>query len=198
MKAFDFNNNNNAMRDLTWKVLKSEYIFRDRWFIARADSCTMPDGRIVEPYYVLEFPNWCNVVVVTEDEKIVMVKQYRHAIAKTTIELPGGVIDANETPEAAAIREVQEETGYLVKDIQFLYKTAPNPATNNNEAFFFLARAGSQITAQHFDPFEDMDVVQYTKTEILQMITNSQIIHGVQIGAIYAAFLALGWLEVKA
>lgn len=185
------------MRDLTWIVLKSEYIYRDRWFIARADSCEMPDGRIVEPYYVLEFPNWCNVVVVTEDEKIVMVKQYRHAIAKTTIELPGGVIDANETPEAAAIREVQEETGYMVKEIQLLYKTSPNPATNNNEAFFFLAKAGKHITAQNFDPFEDMDVLHFSKAEILQMIANSEIIHGVQIGAIYAAFHALGWMIIQ-
>ena len=61
------------MRDLSWKVLKSEYVFKDRWFIARADSCKLPDGRIIEPYYVLEFPNWCNVVLVTEDEKIVFV-----------------------------------------------------------------------------------------------------------------------------
>ena len=108
------------MRDLSWKVLKSEYVFKDRWFIARADSCKLPDGRIIEPYYVLEFPNWCNVVLVTEDEKIVFVRQYRHAIQQTTLELPGGVIDSNENPETAAIREVQEETGYQITNIQLL------------------------------------------------------------------------------
>jgi 8-oxo-dGTP pyrophosphatase MutT (NUDIX family) len=185
------------MRDLNWKVLKSEYVYKDRWFIARADSCEMPDGRIVEPYYVLEFPNWCNVVVVTEDEKIVMVKQYRHAIGKVTIELPGGVIDENETAEEAAIREVLEETGYVVKEIQLLYKTSPNPATNNNDASFFLAKTSKHVESQNFDPFEDMDVQLYTKDEILAMIDNSQIVHGVQIGAIYAAFLKLGWLNLR-
>lgn len=185
------------MRNLNWKVLASKYIYKDRWFIARADTCEMPNGKIVEPYYVLEFPNWCNVVVVTEDDKIVMVRQYRHAINKITIELPGGVIDNNETPEVAAVREVQEETGFVVNDLQFLYKTSPNPATNNNDAFFFLAKATQHITTQNFDPYEDMDVHLFTKDEVLTMIDNSEIIHGVQIGAIYAAFKALGWLVVK-
>jgi 8-oxo-dGTP pyrophosphatase MutT (NUDIX family) len=184
-----------AMRDLSWKVLKSEYIYKDRWFIARADKCAFPDGRIIEPYYVLEFPNWCNVVLVTEDEKIVMVQQYRHAIQQTTIELPGGVIDGNETAEVAAIREVKEETGYNITHIQLLYKTAPNPATNNNFAYFFLAKASKEIAQQHFDAFEDLEVLLFSKEEILNMIENSQIAHGVQIGAIYAAFKQLGWLK---
>lgn len=184
------------MRDLTWKVLESNYVYKDRWFIARADKCAFPDGRIIEPYYVLEFPNWCNVVLVTEDEKIVLVKQYRHAIQQTTIELPGGVIDANENAEQAAIREVQEETGFEITNIQLLYKTAPNPATNNNFAYFFLAKAGNIITQQKFDAFEDMDVQIYSKEEVLHMIENSQLAHGVQIGAIYAAFKQMGWIKV--
>lgn len=182
------------MRDLTWQVLKSEYVFKDRWFIARADSCKMPDGRIVEPYYVLEFPNWCNVLVVTEDEKIVMVRQYRHAAQQTTLEMPGGVIDKGETAEEAAVREIREETGYAVGELHFLYKTSPNPATNNNTAHLFLATGCKKLHSQHFDPFEEMDVVLLEKEQLLAMVRNSEIIHGVQIGAIYAAYHQLGWL----
>ena len=183
------------MRDLNWKLLSSEYVFKDRWFIARADKCEMPDGKIVEPYYVLEFPDWCNVVLITEDEKIVMVRQYRHALQMATTELPGGVIDKNETPLQAAIREVQEETGYISTEIEFLYKTAPNPATNNNYAYFFLATNAKPLTNQNFDAFEDMDVLLFSKEEILQMIMNSKIEHGVQVGVLYAAFLKMGWLK---
>ncbi|MCW5904872.1 MAG: NUDIX hydrolase [Chitinophagaceae bacterium] len=179
---------------MDWTIINSKYVYKDRWFIARADSCKMPDGRIVEPYYVLEFPNWCNVVVITDDEKLVMVRQYRHAINKTTIELPGGVIDKNETPEQAAVREVLEETGYQINNLQFLYRTAPNPAINNNWAYLFLAKADKKIAAQNFDPYEDMDILLIDRKEILNMIHNSEIIHGVQIGAIYAAFNLLGWL----
>lgn len=147
------------MRDLTWKTLSSKYIYKDRWFIARADSCVLPNGKIIEPYYVLEFPNWCNVVVVTNDDKILMVRQYRHAINKTTIELPGGVIDKDENPQDAAIREVLEETGYTISEIHLLYSTAPNPATNNNLAYFYLAKANKNLNYQNTDPFEDIDVL---------------------------------------
>lgn len=183
------------MRNLDWKLLSSEYVFKDRWFIARVDKCEMPDGKIVEPYYVLEFPNWCNVIVVTEDEKIVMVRQYRHAVKQTLIELPGGVIDKGETPEQAAIRETQEETGYTVDAVEFLYKADPNPATNDNAAYIFLARNAKPLAKQKFDAFEDMDVLLFTKEEVKQLLANNEIKHAVQIGALYEAFIKLGWLH---
>jgi ADP-ribose pyrophosphatase len=183
------------MRDLTWKTLSSEYVYKDRWFIARKDTCEMPDGKIVEPYYVLEFPNWCNVVLVTSDEKIVLVRQYRHAINATTFELPGGVIDKGETPEQAAIREVQEETGYQVTSLELLYTTAPNPATNNNTAYLYLATNAEPILTQKFDAFEDMDVHLFSKQEIKQMLAENKFMHGIQIGGLYAAFEKLGWMK---
>ena len=183
------------MKDLTWKLHSSKYVFKDKWFIARADYCEMPHGTIVEPYYVLEFPNWCNVVLITENEEIVMVKQYRHAIQTTTIELPGGVIDANENPESAAIREVLEETGYVIDDVCLLYKTAPNPATNNNYAYFYLATGAKLIGNQKLDEFEDIDTILYSKDEIIALLTEGKILHGVQVGALYAAFHQLGWLS---
>jgi len=185
------------MRDLTWKILSSEYVFKDRWFIARADKCAMPDGKIIEPYYVLEFPNWCNVVVVTDDEKLVMVRQYRHAFQQTLIELPGGVIDEGETPEQAAIRETAEETGYEVGKVELLYSTAPNPATNNNTAYLFLAKNAKPVAKQKFDEAEDIDVVLYSKEEAKQLLINGGIQHGVQVGALYAAMIKLGWLDWK-
>jgi ADP-ribose pyrophosphatase len=185
------------MRDLTWKTLSSEYVFKDRWFIARADRCEMPDGKIIEPYYVLEFPNWCNVVVVTEDEQLVMVTQYRHAIQQTLVELPGGVIDAGETPEQAAIRETAEETGYLVDSVELLYTVAPNPATNNNTAWLFLARDARPLAKQKFDEAEDMDVLLFSKEEAKQLLADNKIQHGVQVGALYAAMIKLGWLDWK-
>jgi 8-oxo-dGTP pyrophosphatase MutT (NUDIX family) len=122
------------MKDHTWKLHSSKYVFKDKWFIARADYCEMPDGTIIEPYYVLEFPNWCIVVLITENEEVVMVKQYRHAIQTTTIELPGGVIDVNENPEAAAIREVLEETGYVINNLKLLYNPHKNFMTSTPSA----------------------------------------------------------------
>jgi 8-oxo-dGTP pyrophosphatase MutT (NUDIX family) len=182
------------MRNLDWKLLSSNYIFKDRWFIARADSCELPDGRIIEPYYVIELPNWCNIVAITGDEKVIMVRQYRHALGKTILELPGGVIDAGETPEHAALRELKEETGYAVDAVQYLYKASPNPATNNNMAYFFLATGATPGHALNLDAFEDIEVELFTREQVLQLLKDEKVEHGMQVGAIYAAFAKLGWL----
>jgi len=182
-------------RNLRWKKLSSQYVYNDNWFKARADSCEFPDGRIIEPYYVVELPDWCNVIVVTKDERIIMVRQYRYPIDQTTIELPGGIIEKNEDPLAAAKREMEEETGYTSDDIEFLLKLAPNPAINTNTAYFFLAKNAVAAIAQKFDAFEDIDIVSFSKEEIIQLLKENKMQHGVQIGPLYEALVRIGWLQ---
>ncbi len=181
-------------RDLQWKTLSSNYVYNDRWFKARAASCELPDGRIIEPYYVVELPDWANIVVVTQDEKMVFVRQYRYAADAVTIELPGGVIDKNELPETAVKREMLEETGYRSNEVMLLYKTSPNPAINNNTAYFYLASNAIPGGTQRFDAFEDIEVVTYHKDEVIRMLQQGLFQHGVQVGAIYAALLQLKWI----
>jgi ADP-ribose pyrophosphatase len=182
------------MRELRWKKLASKKIYSDRWFQARADTCEFPDGRIIEPYYVVELPNWANIVVITKDEKIVLVRQYRYPVDQITYELPGGVIDKGEHPQNAAIREMQEETGYHSNEIEFLCELCPNPAINNNTAYFYLARNAVPGEKKNFDAFEDIDVMLFSKKELLELLRNNKIQHGVQLGPIYEAMIKLGWV----
>src|SRR6185312_6062823 len=125
--------------NLTWKTLSSHYIHKGPWATLRADKCEMPDGRIVDEYYVLEYPNWANAVAVTEDNKIILVRQYRHAANVIALEIPGGVIDGDEAPEAGMRRELLEETGYVFDKIELISTIYPNPATSNNLTFCYLA-----------------------------------------------------------
>ena len=97
---------------LSWKLLSSHYIHKGPWATLRVDECEMPDGRIVDDYYVLEYPTWVNAIAITEDNKVLMVRQYRHAAGIISLEIPGGVVDPNEKPEHAIKRELLEETGY--------------------------------------------------------------------------------------
>lgn len=98
------------MRDLQWKTVSSEYLFNDRWFKVRKDRCVTPSGTVVDPYYVYEFPTWVGAVPVTEDGKVIMVRQYRHALGEVVLEIPGGCVDDSDSSlEAAAARELLEE-----------------------------------------------------------------------------------------
>jgi 8-oxo-dGTP pyrophosphatase MutT (NUDIX family) len=185
------------MRDLRWKKLASEKVYSDRWFQARADKCEFPDGRIIEPYYVVELPNWANIFVVTSDEKIVLVRQYRYPVDQVTYELPGGVIDRGEDPKAAAIREMKEETGYHSDEVEFVCQLSPNPAINNNTAYFFLAKNAISGEKKSVDAFEDIDICLFTKEEFLQLLRENKMQHGVQLGPVYEALLRLNWMKIQ-
>jgi 8-oxo-dGTP pyrophosphatase MutT (NUDIX family) len=183
------------MREQRWKKIASKKVFEDRWFKARADACQFPDGRIIDPYYVVELPNWANAVVVTSNNEIVLVKQYRYPVDAVTLELPGGVINDGEDPMLAALRETQEETGYTSNQIQLICKTAPNPAINDNTAYFYLIE--NAVPTEHTNPdfFEDIEVVLYSKSDFIQLLQQNKIMHGVQLGPIYEALIQLGWLQ---
>src|SRR3954463_8674896 len=98
--------------ELKWKTLSSEYVFEDKWLKARKDVCEKPDGKIVDPYYVIEYMHWATAVCLLNDENVVMIKQYRHALGQVCLELPGGCVEDGEAYEAGVKREVLEETGY--------------------------------------------------------------------------------------
>ena len=88
----------------TWKVLDSEYLIKRPWLTARRDHLLLPDGREIPEYYVLEYPDWVNVIAITKDGHFVMERQYRHALGCTCYELPCGVMEEGETPLEAAQR----------------------------------------------------------------------------------------------
>jgi 8-oxo-dGTP pyrophosphatase MutT (NUDIX family) len=144
---------------------------------------------------VVELPNWANAVVVTPNNEIVLVKQYRYPVDTVTLELPGGVINDGEDPMVAALRETQEETGYTSNQIQLICKTAPNPAINDNTAYFYLIENAVPTAHTNPDFFEDIEVVLYSKNDFIQLLQQNKIMHGVQLGPIYEALIQLGWLQ---
>jgi 8-oxo-dGTP pyrophosphatase MutT (NUDIX family) len=144
---------------------------------------------------VVELPNWANAVVVTPNNEIVLVKQYRYPVDAVTLELPGGVINDGEDPMVAALRETQEETGYTSNQIQLICKTAPNPAINDNTAYFYLIENAVPTAHTNPDFFEDIEVVLYSKNDFIQLLQQNKIMHGVQLGPIYEALIQLGWLQ---
>jgi len=181
--------------DLIWKTLSSEYIHKGPWATLRTDKCEMPDGRIVNDYYVLEYPNWVNAVAITEDNKVLMVRQYRHAADIVSLEIPGGVIDGDELPEAAMKRELLEETGYLFEDIELLTTVYANPATANNQTYCYLAKGGKKIQGQNLDEHEELIVEEYSIAEVKQLLADNKISQALHCTGLFYALMKLG--EIK-
>jgi ADP-ribose pyrophosphatase len=180
---------------LTWKTLSSKYIHKGPWATLRTDKCEMPDGRIVDEYYVLEYPNWVNAVAITEDNKVLMVRQYRHAAGIVSLEIPGGVIDGDESPEHAMRRELLEETGYQFDHLELLCTVYANPSTANNHTYCYLAKGGKKVQGQSLDEHEELIVEEYTIDEIKQLLADKKIVQALHCTGLFYALMKLG--EIK-
>lgn len=183
--------------NLQWTTLDSRYLFKDSWLKARVDSCLRPDGKVVEPYYVLEYPPFVCGLCITKERRVVMVKQYRHALGEVSVELPGGCVDAGETPADAMMREAREETGYVFESCVALGSTSPNPSTNNNLMHMFLLEGGELKHAQQLDANEQIVVEEYSLDELFEMVLGGEIVQAMHVTAIFYAFKKLGFLSVR-
>ncbi len=182
---------------MKWKLLSSEYLFKETWFTLRRDTCEKPDGTIVFPYYVHEFPTWVTAAALTEDNKIIMVKQYRHAIGETCIEIPGGCVDdTDKNLEEAIARELLEETGYEFRLHKYLGKTSPNPSTNNNWMHMFLSSGGKKVAEQNLDHNEEIEVLLYSIDEVKQMLKDHKIIQSMHVTCIMYALEKLDKIQL--
>jgi 8-oxo-dGTP pyrophosphatase MutT (NUDIX family) len=181
------------MPDLKWKTLSSEYLFRDLWFTVRKDKCRTPGGKLVDPYYVYEFPTWVTAVPVTSEGKIIMVRQFRQALGEVCIEIPGGCVDDTDKDlEAAIARELLEETGYSFTSFEYLGKISANPSTNNNLMHMFLARGGTRIAEQQLDGNEEIEVGLYTIGEVKQMMKENRIMQSMHVSCLLYALEKMG------
>ena len=181
---------------MKWKILSSEYLFNDLWFKVRKDKCETPQGKIVDPYYVYEFPTWVTAVAITEDGKIVMVRQYRHALGETCIEIPGGCVDDTDSNlEEAIKRELLEETGYSFSSYEYLGKISANPSTNSNLMHMFLATGGKKVASQELDHNEEIEIELATIEELKQLLRENKIVQAMHVTCIMYALEKMGELK---
>ena len=180
------------MHHLDWKLLNSEYVLQNDWFAVRADRCEMPNGRLVEPYFVIESQSYVNVVPVTVAGEILFVRLYRHGLGQTVLETPGGLIDAEESARAAARRELLEETGYACTAIQPIGSGSPDPARYSYQAYYFLATDVTPVAAPRWDDTEEMELLKLPIPQVKQMLLAGEIVDSVQQSALFYALHALG------
>jgi ADP-ribose pyrophosphatase len=183
------------MKDLRWKRISSEYLSKDVWGTIRKDVCQTAEGKIIDPYYVYEFPTWVTAVAITEEGKIIIERQYRYALDVTCYEIPGGCVDdADSSLEMAIERELLEETGYRFTHFEYLGKTSSNPSTNNNWMHMYLATGGRYEKEQQLDQNEEIEVYLFTIDEVKKLLAENKIVQSMHVTTLYYALTKMKFL----
>ncbi len=171
-----------------WTLLRSRTLYHNPIATMTEECRRDPRNGAEVPFFVLKFPDWVNVVPVTGDGRVVLVRQYRAGMDDMTLEIPGGTLDEGESdPATAARRELLEETGYEAGDLVYLGRVIPNPAIQGNFCHFYLGLNARRVAAQHLDPSEEMSVETVPLAHIRRMIADGEIVHALGIlGLLYA------------
>lgn len=182
------------MKDLKkWNILKSTLVINNYWCKVRQDEIELPNGKIIDDYFVSIRPDVALVLPITSNQEIVFVRQYRHGVGEVLLELPAGTFDPNqESPQAAAIRELQEETGYTAKKITPLSILYDNPVKDSNKIHLFIAEDVIEAGKQALDFTEEIEVVLIPVKALTEKIINREISVA---GTVAAIFLGLSFLE---
>ncbi|MGE3540522.1 MAG: NUDIX hydrolase [Candidatus Tectimicrobiota bacterium] len=183
------------MHPLDWQLLRSTYLIQDRWLRLRADTCQLPDKRIIEPYYIMEYPAWVAVVALTREQHVVLVRQYRHGVQQTVLELPAGAVDASDaSPLHTMQRELLEETGYASDTMLETGRVSANPATHTNLTYCYLATGARQVAEPRLDPTEHLETVLLPLPEVVRLASRGGLIQALHVSAVFFALHTLGRL----
>lgn len=176
-----------------WATLEREYLFKRPWLTARKDKVQLPDGRVFDEFYILEYPTWVNVIALTPEGRMVMVRQYRHGLQDVFVELCAGCVEPGEEPLAAAKRELLEETGYAGGEWEALDVLSANPTSMTNLNHTFIARGVTLQGEQHLDESEDIAVELYSQEEVKTMLRRNEIKQALMAAPLWHFFAEKGY-----
>ena len=167
-----------------WKTLGVEQVADCRIFhVDRYRRQSPLSGRVGE-FHTIGSPDWVNIVALTEDEQLLMIRQYRHGIDQIILEIPGGMMDAGESPEEAGARELREETGYDADIVQVIGCAHSNPALFDNRSYTVLATGARPVAAPSLDEHEEIAVELYSLGQVDQMVREGEITHALVLNAL--------------
>lgn len=188
----------NLYKMSNWKIKSSEYLLKHKYMTVRKDVCETEDKKIVDPYFVLEFPHWVQVMAFDKDNRVMITQQYRHGIGAMTYGLPTGFseLSDNSTLESAQ-RELLEETGYTAGRYEKVPVILPNPATQNNQVHTFAAFDIKKIQDPEFDHSEKITVQFVMVDKLMKMISDESFSHALHIAGVFVALQHLKMLKVE-
>ncbi|AFZ26855.1 NTP pyrophosphohydrolase [Cylindrospermum stagnale PCC 7417] len=178
-----------------WKTIKSKMVLDHHWCKVRQDEIELPNGKIIDDYFVCIKPDIALILPITSSREIVFVRQYRHAVGEFFLELPAGSFNpTKESAQTAAIRELAEETGYIAQDVIKIGTLYDKPSKDTNQIHLFLAENVSKAGEQNLDITEEIEVVLIPIESVLDKIAQGEISVA---GTVAALFLGLNFLMKK-
>jgi ADP-ribose pyrophosphatase len=175
-----------------WKLKKSEIVFEHKWYKLRKDEVELPNGRVVDDYFVSVRPNVVVIFALTDNDEVVLVRQYKHGVQQIVTELPGGVVDDDEDFEEAARRELLEETGYSSHRFEKIATLFDNPTKDTNKINLYFAKDAKKKGEQALDENEEIEVHMVKKDLLQGKILSGEINVS---GSVAGILLALNYLS---
>ena len=159
-----------------WKTRSSEVLLvRPPWFEVSVEEVELPGGKIVSDYHQIHMPHFTAVFAVTQDQNIMVMRCYRHAVGEVTLTMPGGMLEAEEDPIAGIKRELLEETGYIANEWQSLGTFLGNSTRGCGTYHLFFARGAHQIQPPDSGDLEEMELLLWKKSDVETAIEKGKV-----------------------
>lgn len=178
-----------------WKLLETKYLVDAPWLKVAKEKCELPNGKVIDDFYTLWQPDWVLILARTATGRWVMTEQYRHGSQTIELEFPAGIINKGETPEQAALRELQEECGYRPSEApssdchalhtKYLGSLPVNPDRHRGKFHIVFIDGVAKAGETHFDSTEDIESSELSDSELQQKIADGTFCHPLQIAGYY-------------
>ncbi|MDA3864389.1 MAG: NUDIX hydrolase [Deltaproteobacteria bacterium] len=172
-----------------WNVTKRINLFKSQMLQFEEMDCIRENDQVQGIFYRIILPAWVNIIPITTEGELILIRQFRHGAGEFTLEIPGGVVDKGENPLEAAKRELLEETGassFNWKSLDYVY---PNPAIQSNKCHLYLA-TNTEIKAKtDFDEFEEIEIFKIKLSDITSYLASGKIKNAIVLSS-FAVFLS--------
>ena len=178
-----------------WQKLGARTVARTRIFDVQSVDFRHPARPRAQDFFVISAPDWVNVVALTPDRQLVLVRQFRYGTNDFSLEIPGGVMDPGEDAIAAGVRELREEPGYVGTNARLLGRVHPNPAMQDNRCHLVLVEEARREAGLDWDADEEFEIMTRPVDEVYQLAYAGGITHAMVLDALL--LFAPVWAELR-